>query len=727
MKKKLFIIWLFLPFLLLSQEKRPKIGLVLSGGGAKGFAHISVLKAIEKAGIHLDYIGGTSMGAIVGGFYAAGYSADQLEKIIINTNFVNLLKDKLPRKVKPFFEKENGEKHTIELPVNKGIIGFPKGFSKGQSMLNFLTRHLAPVENITNFKKLPIPFFCIATDVSTGEAVLLEKGSLPLSLRASGSFPTLLYPIELDGKLLIDGGLVNNFPVDIMRQKGVDIIIGVDVQGKLAKKEKITSVLAILTQIVSYKMYNNNKKQVKDVDVYLHPNISKFSVVSFDKKIEILKKGALIPSNFYHQLDSIAKLQGVKKVKRQLIEKPNRFLLKKITIKGNKNYTRTYVLGTLKLRIGDTITYKELTKKINYLTATDNFVRIDYSFKNVKEGKKLTLNLTESHVNANIKLGVHYDKLYKSAVLINYNQKHVWQKNDMLSIDLIIGDNLRYNFDYYIDNGFYWSFGFKSRYNTFLTNVKTTRSTNSSLEVNYRDFTNQIYAKTTFDRKLSLGIGFEHKNIFADSKTILDTNGNPTIYDKSNYFNGYSFIKLDTYDDKYFMNHGFFIDLGFKWYIISSNYNKNFQQYSQAKGKIGFATPFSKKLTFKYESEMGFSLGSVTSKVFDFSLGGYNENYINNFVPFYGYKMAGLSEQTFLKSTFLFRYNLVKKQYAIFIANFARVENNVFKRRNFFKNIKSGYVLGYSVDTMLGPIELKYTWSPEIKKSYWLFNLGFWF
>ncbi len=726
MKKELFILFLVIPFVLFSQKKHPTIGLVLSGGGAKGFAHVTVLKEIEKAGIHLDYIGGTSMGAIVGAFYAAGYSATQIEKIIIETDFVNLLQDKIPRNAKPFFEKEKGEKHTIELPVKKGIIGFPKGFSKGQNILNFLTRYLAPVETVADFKQLKTPFFCIATDITTGEPVVIENGSLPLSLRASSSFPTLLYPVELNGKLLVDGGVANNFPVDVMRKKGVDIIIGVDVQGKLAKKEELTSVLAILNQVVSFKMYKNNNEKRAAVDVYFHPDISEFSVVSFDQKKGILKNGAAVSKKFQSQLDSIAALQGIKEPKRYLTTKNNRFLLKKIAITGNENYTRTYVLGTLKLRTGDSVSYKQLIKKINNLTATDNFSRIDYSFKELKEGKQLRINLKENSISANIKLGVHYDELYKSAVLITYNQKHIWHKNDVLSVDFMIGDNPRYNFDYYIDNGFYWSFGFTSRFNFFQTNVQT-GGTPTRLNVKYRDFTNKIYAKSTFDRKLSLGLGFEHKYIFADSKSVLNTYGNPTIYDKSSYFNGFVFVKLDTYDDKYFMNHGFYVDLKLKWYMASSDYKKDFHQFSQAKGKIGFATPISKRLTLNYESEAGFSLGSVTSTVFDFSLGGYNQNYINNFIPFYGYEMADISNQTFLKSAFSFRYNLVKKHYATFDANFARVESNVFKGLKLFKNIKSGYAFGYSVNTLVGPIALKYSWSPETKKNYWLFNLGFWF
>jgi len=184
MRRIVFLLFLILPLVVSSQKKQPKVGLVLSGGGAKGFAHIGVLKELEKAGVQIDYIAGTSMGAIIGGLYASGYSATQIEKIITETDFFTLLQDIYPRRSKPFFEKEHGEKHAIVLPVNKGKIGLPKGVSRGQNVLGFLNYLLSPVDSITDFSKLPIPFFCIATDVETGLEVKLSKGSLPISLRA---------------------------------------------------------------------------------------------------------------------------------------------------------------------------------------------------------------------------------------------------------------------------------------------------------------------------------------------------------------------------------------------------------------------------------------------------------------------------------------------------------------------------------------------------------------
>ncbi|WP_347173288.1 patatin-like phospholipase family protein [Polaribacter uvawellassae] len=725
--KKLFFIFLMTSMVVFSQKKQPKIGLVLSGGGAKGFAHVGVLKEIEKAGIQIDYIGGTSMGAIVGGLYAAGYSASQIEKIVIDTNFYSLIRDRNTRYATPFFEKEHGEKYSLVLPINKGRIGLPQGVSKGQNILSFLTQLLSPVDSISDFSKLPIPFFCIATDVETGNQVKITSGSLPLALRASGSFPTLLDPIEIDNKLLIDGGVANNFPIDEMRKTGVDIIIGVDVQSKLFNKENIKSALDVLNQISSYQMYKRNPAQIANTDVYIHPDIFEYSVVSFDKSKEILAKGTKIAKEFTKTFDSIAKLQTNKRKPIDLVNTDSKFIVSKIEINGNKNHTRAYVLGKLKLQDGDEINYKDLATKVSYLSATNNFKMIDFNVKNSSDGKIVQINIKENKLNANLRLGVHYDFVYKSGVLINLNKKNILSKNDAISLDLVIGDKPRFDLQYFVDNGFYYSYGFSSRYNSFQTNVKANVSGINLMNLQYRDFTNRAYIQTTFDRKFAIALGLEHQKLLSQTETISTTTNVPFVFDDSDYLNLYSYLKLDTYDDENYPKKGVFLDARFKWYMTSSDYNKDFIQFSQVRGKIGFAKTFKNNLIFLFESEAGFTLGKVNSKTFDFLLGGYNQNFINNFIPFYGYDINALSEQSFLKSTFNLRYGVTEKQFIHFLANYARVESSVLNNGNLFNDTKSGYALGYSINSIIGPIDLKYSWSPDTKKYYWYFNLGFWF
>ncbi len=733
MKNFLGIIFLFFSIICFTQDKQPKVGLVLSGGGAKGFAHIGVLKEIDNAGLQIDYIGGTSMGAIIGGLYAVGYSGKQIEQIVLETNFITLLQDKLPRNSSSFFEKESGEKTFITLPVQSGSLGLPKGVSKGQNVLNILFELLASVEYIKDFKKLPIPFFCIATDIENGSAVLLEKGSLPMALRASSSFPTLLTPVVLDGKLLVDGGVANNFPVSIMKSKGMDIIIGVDVEGRLNKKEKLNSVLDIMNQIVSYQMYSKSFAEKRKLDVYINPEIKGYSVVSFDKKDEILQKGIEQSEKFASVFKELALKQTEKKERKKLNFDTEKYFISEINLIGSNNFSRAFVLGKMKIKERDSLSRKEITKRIHFLSATKNYEKIVYNLtKKDDDSYALKFSVRESNNNANIKLGIHYDNLYQSGVLLNYNKKNILLGNDMFSLNVVLGDNLRYSLDYFVDNGFYVSYGFRSRYDHFTVNSKFNPIVSqfpaiSSINLKYTDFTNQFFLQTTFNRIFALGVGVEHKYVNATTQTVTTSNNENTTFDNSNYVNAFGYLKLDTYNKKSFPTKGYFADLNFKWYMYSSDYNENFTSFLQSKGTLSFATTFFDKLTFQMTNEAGITLNEKDSDVFDFYLGGYNENYINTFVSFYGYDFAELSDVSFVKSGFTLRYAFAKNHYASLMANYGRLDNNVFKNIDLFKDIKSGYAIGYSYDTFIGPIELKYSWSPDNNTNYWLFNLGFWF
>ena len=220
-----------------THKKDLKVGLVLSGGGAKGLAHIGVLKVLEEAGVRIDYIGGTSMGAMVGALYAAGYSANELDSIFRQLDFDKLLQDKTSRRAKSLHERYIYDRYAVALPFNNFKVGLPRAVSKGQNIYNEFVKLLYPVNEIYDFSQLPIPFLCVATDIETGKGVVLENGFLPQAIQASGSFPSLFDLVEIDGKWLTDGGIADNYPVDEVKKKGMDIIIGVDVQSPLAKRE----------------------------------------------------------------------------------------------------------------------------------------------------------------------------------------------------------------------------------------------------------------------------------------------------------------------------------------------------------------------------------------------------------------------------------------------------------------------------------------------------------
>lgn len=741
MFKKILLIFCFLIGLAgYSQEEDPKVGLVLSGGGAKGLAHIGVLKVLEEAGVRVDYIGGTSMGAIVGALYSAGYNAHQLDSIFQEINFNILIQDELPRSAKTFYEKRDSERYAITLPFDNFDISFPSALSRGQNIYNLMSKLTLHLEDKQDFSKLPIPFFAVATDVETGEEVILDKGYLPQAISASAAIPSLFSPVMVDSRLLIDGGVVNNYPVEELRRRGAEIIIGVDVQDSLVARDEMRSVFELLTQVSNFRTIADMSKKIEKTDIFIKPDIKNFSVISFERGAEIIKNGEEAARKKMEQLKEIAAKQKPYPVERKFIPSVDSLYLTDVRIEGKTSYPRAYILGKLKLKYPDKVTYKDLNLGINNLSATRNFNRINYRLVPLHQGFVLVVQLEENPSKTLLRMGLHYDNVYKSAALVNLTHKRLLVGNDVTSLDVALGDNFRYNFNYYIDKGYYWSFGLKSRYNRFSKGVGFDFAAENAgidvgginqLEIDYQDFTNQLYIETLFQQVFSFGVGLEHKHLEITSETI----GTPTpdepasgVFDKSAYYGSFGYLTLDNRDYKYFPTKGVFFEGDFHWYLMSSDFQENFEPFSVAKGRIGYNYSPVTKLTAHISSEAGFRIGSRHNNIFDFFLGGYGNDFINNFTPFYGYPYIALSGDSFIKGLVELDYRFLRKNHIVLSANFANVENELYSTGNWFTwPDYSGYGIGYGLETFLGPVEVKYSISPELKESQWYFSLGFWF
>ncbi|HZH69073.1 MAG TPA: patatin-like phospholipase family protein, partial [Flavobacteriaceae bacterium] len=644
-------------------------------------------------------------------------------------------------RAKTFYEKEVDEKYAITLPFDNFKISVPSSLSRGQNVYNLFYQLTSHVSDINDFSQLPIPFFCIATNIETGQAVQLESGFLPQAISASGALPSLFSPVVIDDQLLIDGGVVNNYPVEELRKKGMDIIIGVDVQDSLLGRTDLKSALTILNQINNYRTINAMKEKRGKTDIYIHPDIRDYTVVSFDKGEKIIESGRQQAKLFREEFEILAnrqKDQASIKVEKKTSDS---LRIDEVHIEGNDEYTRAYIMGKLKLKLPVYTTYEKINEGINNLSATGNFNQINYFFKAAENGKSvLHLKVVESNIQTLMRFSVHYDNLYRSAALINVTQKRLFQKNDVLSVDAILGDNFRYNFDYYIDKGFYWSFGIKSRFNTFRRNVKRDflkpnfleepNIALNNIELDYQDFTNQIYVQTLFKQTFSLGIGAEHKKLLWQSETYgAGENPNKKIeFERTNYFSLFGYLKIDSFDDKYFPTKGFIFDGHFNLYVHGAGLNPNFNQFSIAKAKIGYAISPLKKVSVNLVSEGGFKIGGTGVTSLDFMLGGYGYEPINNFVHFYGYGPLSLRGDTFLKSSALLRFEIFRKNYLTLIGNIANVGDRLFTSSEWIDRVDyTGFALGYSMDTFIGPIELFYAKSPEQQSGHWYISLGFWF
>ncbi|SFJ01051.1 patatin-like phospholipase family protein [Myroides guanonis] len=712
-------------------EKKPKIGLVLSGGGAKGLAHIGVLKVLEEEGIEIDYIAGTSMGAIIGGLYASGYTASELDSIFGSVDADALVRDYIPRISKSFYEKRNDEIYALTLPFERFRIGVPRAFSKGMYNYNLLSRLLAHVRYERDFNKLKIPFLCIATDMESGEMVVLRKGSLPQAILASGAFPSLYSPVEIDGKLLIDGGVVNNYPIAELREMGADIVIGVDVQDGLKKREDIQSAPDLLLQISNFSMYHNMEEKKADTDVYIKPNISGYSVVSFEQGKEIIKRGVEAAKKEIVKLDSLKKNESIaNEFERSVPKFTDSLHIGAIQVVGLEDYTRRYVYGKLGFVPGQSITYQDLGQGIDRLNGTQNFSAISYKFEADGDKDIFKLNVIENPIKRYLKLGLHYDGLYKSAALVNVTQKKLLFKSDVASLDVGLGDNLRFNLNYYVDNGFYWSVGFNSKFNQFNKTLQMPEDNfldgfSKNINVDYKKLSNRLFFQTYYAQKILLGVGIEHSFLDVGSKTY---SADISKFDKSHYLSGFANLRFDTYDNKYFPRSGFVFKGEFNHYFYSSDYTETFENFSIVRGELGYAYPVMKNLTLDLRSRVGMTIGTEPNPLFNFYMGGYGFEESDNILSFYGYDAMGIFDNSFISGRIQLDYEIIKKHHINIAANYANVGRSLFESMDWFSKPEyNGYALGYGFQTLIGPIEVKHSWSPDTKNHYTWFAIGFWF
>ena len=328
MGKFIKYIWLvallFITFTGYSQDSttmkpRPKVGLVLSGGGAKGAAHIGVLKYIEEAGIPIDYIAGTSMGSIVGGMYALGYSADEILDIISNVDWNTLISNNVDRKNLSYNKKEEKRTNIINFPFNTKTDeedlqsqtiknSLPKGIVSGDNLINLFNSLAVGYSDSIAFNDLPTPFICIATNMINGEANVLKKGEFTKSLRASMAIPILFDPIMIGDTMYVDGGMVSNFPAEQCRAMGADYVIGVSMSpGLETDPQRLTSVISQVKQLKEIITDKDFKKYHELCDIFISPELKGVGMLSFDAEsvATVVQSGYEAASNQKETFDSL--------------------------------------------------------------------------------------------------------------------------------------------------------------------------------------------------------------------------------------------------------------------------------------------------------------------------------------------------------------------------------------------------------------------------------------
>lgn len=735
--KKILIALFLIPTLNFAQDSiqqnsRPKVGVVLSGGGAKGYAHIGALKKIEEAGIKIDYIGGTSMGAIVGGLYAAGYSPDELEVIIKELDLTSLIINEKTRQDIPYFEKANSEKYILDLPFNNFKLTIPQAVSSGQGPLDLLTYLFRHVHETEDFSKLPTPFVCIATDIETGEEIKLDKGFLPLAVLASGAYPSMIKPVKIDNKLLIDGGVLNNFPVKEVKDMGADIIIGVDLQDPLKTQEELSSATDILQQIIKFNMEKKSDEQRKLVDVMIIPDTEGYGVASFGDIKPILERGLIAAEEKFDALKEVAARQGNIDNTRKTLDLKEYLLIRDVKVNGAEQYNLNYLEGKLKIKSPQLASFKEIQNGINRLYSSGNFSKIDYKLNEENKNEyMLELNVTETPVKQKIRFGLHYDDFFKTGLLLNYTSKGLVLKNSTFSTDFVIGDYMRYNVNFYIDNGYLPSFGFRSRMHRFnkeinLSEMRSPEYPNlNELNYTFNDFVNQIYIQSTLKERYAIGVGLEHQYTELFTKNISQSEDFPfAVNEKGNYWKAYAYIGADSRNNPNFASRGLMFTSSIK-YLFDSNV-KDFDKIYEFEADLEKNFHINNFLSYRFTANFGTFFNGNNTSAQKFIVGGYVQQRFLNYTKFYGLPFATAFGDNKLILGSELQFKILKNHYAGLLMNLANVEDR-FEHIQLTKFKYSGYGVKYGYDSPLGPINFIWAYSPHTDKGLFNLSLGYWF
>ncbi|WP_372870869.1 patatin-like phospholipase family protein [Shewanella sp.] len=403
MKPLVSLLLLFVMFAAQAAD-RPKIGLVLSGGGAKGAAHVGVLKVLEANNIPVDYVAGTSIGAYVAGMYALGYSATEIEAIMMNVDWNRGYSDTIPRESLSYRDKQLRDKYNIPLNIGyrDGEVQAPSGLLRGQTMSVLLRESTDVVREFASFDELAIPYRAVATDLATSLPVVLAKGSVVNAMQASATVPGALQPMLIDERLLVDGGIANNMPVDVVKAMGADIIIAVDIGSPLVGKEQLNSTIAVLNQLstmLTAASTEAQKKLLTDADVLIRPAIDNLSTTDFSIMSTALVLGEEAAKAQLDKLQRLSvnseKFAGYQQNKREKsklwLDEINRPVV--AVVYNNQSRVSESLLGdTLGIEVGEVVSREKIEQGVNQLYALNRFERVEAEFKDTPDGRVLTIN-----------------------------------------------------------------------------------------------------------------------------------------------------------------------------------------------------------------------------------------------------------------------------------------------------------------------------------------------
>jgi len=421
----MILLFCCLPALSNAQDA-PRTGLVLSGGAARGLAHIGVLKALEEQGVRIDAIAGTSMGAVIGGLYASGYTVAELEQLARTLDWRQVLSDDPPRPDVPFRRKQDDRDFLVKRKLSfrdDGSLGLPLGVIQGQNLALLLERLLVHVSDTRDFDRLPIPFRAVATDIANDQKVVFRSGHLPQAIRASMSIPAVFAPVEIEGRLLVDGGMVDNIPMDVARDMGVDRLIVVDIGTPLMPRDELLTVVDVLNQSITMMTRRNSEAQLATLrgeDLLIQPPLAAYGSTDFGSTEQLMDAGYRATRALEGRLaDWRSPTGGNPALTLARSAEPRAPLITAIRIENDSKVSDAVIRRHIRQPLGEPLDLGDLQKDMGTLYGLDYFEQVEYRVEHGRSGNTLVVNAKQKRAGTDyLRLGLnlsddfHGDSVY---------------------------------------------------------------------------------------------------------------------------------------------------------------------------------------------------------------------------------------------------------------------------------------------------------------------------
>jgi NTE family protein len=732
-------------------ENRPKIGVVLSGGGAKGIAHIGILAMLEKLNIPIDYIVGTSMGSIVAGLYAYGYTAAQIDTIFRYADWNELLSDHQDRRYAYLIEKNTNDRYELNLTFDKKIITMlPSSFISGQNIENMLYTLTAFSYKYKTFDDLPVPFRCVGTDLISGEQYVFRDGSMAQAMRASMAVPGVFKSVLVrDTMLIVDGGVVNNFPVDIVKEMGADIVIGVDVGFSYSSDVESYNLAKTVEAAVFIASRDKTSKHREMCDVLIRPNTGKWGSASFSRADSLLDVGYQEAEKAFPQLKEIAdKMLQYKPVNKERTHIPigthdreASVIISKVEYKGLKHYTRSYASRSMQIKEGKPNTIWAISEGIKRLYGTLVFDKVEFNLINDPDEPDkviLEVSVVENPTNE-LKLGFRYNNDHKLSFLAGIVMRDFGSKNSRLVVETEISSIPDFSAEYLFMPAYskenkkhtnYWlwrpSLGFRYRFSALTSKLYHNEDNlrEASMDFSLQKHSVRLFANSNWSGNiLGLGCDLDYvrtRNTEVDNKTR----------DKW-YVSPYFSFEHNNYNLRYYPTSGWKM-------IFSTKYVYGFGGHEEKDVAKNFMTAYvhiegvastpNKRLSFY----MGMTAASIFFQdkyniplAYRFYQGG--QSWLSSFSvsPLPGLPLTSSDGSLLWNATMNIQVRVIKNLYVSLRGGVGETEND-FKDFFYIKNLLYGGNIGVSYKTPIGPVGISFQASNRMPFGVFL-NIFYWY